>query len=654
MRYCLYLLLLTLPTFAQPITDLSKIKPIPPIAPDLPAEIKSELESAVKKLGDEIEKLKSELKGKPDLLALLPDIQIYHNALRYPLQYREPIDIKNARVALADGLARIGELRAGKPDWVNSTGPRGYVSRIDRSVQPYILLVPKDYDPADKKTRHRFDFWCHGRNENLMELVFLKSRSEWQPTHGFVVQLYGRYCCANKFAGEIDCLEVMDEVKRRYSVDENRMVMAGFSMGGAAAWQFAVHYTDLWAAATPGAGFSESREFLKIPQEQVDAMQPWQRALWHWYDCTDYAANLAMLPTVAYTGELDGQKQASDAMIKAMEFEGLKLERLIGPKTAHKYEPETKKQLEAKIAEIVSKGRDPFPQTLRFTTWTLRYNRMYWITLEGLEKHWERARVDAKINANTIHIKTTNVSALTINIPANLSKFGKNASVAISLDGTKLDAKTNETGGLHVLCAKSGTWGITTENTHATLRKRPGLQGPIDDAFLDSFIIVKPTGKPLHDATAAWASSECTHAIDHWRKQFRGEAIVRDDTQITEADIRDNNLILFGDPSSNAMIEKSIDRLPFKWTKDTLSIANKTHDPKTHMPALIYPNPLNPTRYIVLNSGFTFREFDYLNNARQTPRLPDWAIIDITTPPNAAAPGQLKDANFFTESWSTN
>ena len=56
------------------------------------------------------------------------------------------------------------------------------------------------------------------------------------------------------------------------------------------------------------------------------------------------------------------------------------------------------------------------------------------------------------------------------------------------------------------------------------------------------------------------------------------------------------------------------------------------------MPILIFPNPLNPERYVVLNSGFTFREYDYLNNARQVPKLPDWAVVDVTTPAVLARP----------------
>ena len=69
------------------------------------------------------------------------------------------------------------------------------------------------------------------------------------------------------------------------------------------------------------------------------------------------------------------------------------------------------------------------------------------------------------------------------------------------------------------------------------------------------------------------------------------------------------------------------------------------------MPVLIYPNPLNPKRYVVLNSGFTFREYDYLNNARQISKLPDYAVIDVDTPPSSRLPGTVATAGFFDEHW---
>jgi hypothetical protein len=69
------------------------------------------------------------------------------------------------------------------------------------------------------------------------------------------------------------------------------------------------------------------------------------------------------------------------------------------------------------------------------------------------------------------------------------------------------------------------------------------------------------------------------------------------------------------------------------------------------MPVLIHPNPLNPNRYVVVNSGFTYREYDYLNNARQVPKLPDWALIDINHPITSQRPGKIATAGFFDEQW---
>src|SRR5206468_3198847 len=69
------------------------------------------------------------------------------------------------------------------------------------------------------------------------------------------------------------------------------------------------------------------------------------------------------------------------------------------------------------------------------------------------------------------------------------------------------------------------------------LRKQPSLQGPIDDAFMDSFIFVQPTGRPMHEAVGKWSDAELERAIEHWRRQFRGEARVKKDSEIASADM---------------------------------------------------------------------------------------------------------------------
>jgi hypothetical protein len=163
--------------------------------------------------------------------------------------------------------------------------------------------------------------------------------------------------------------------------------------------------------------------------------------------------------------------------------------------------------------------------------------------------------------------------------------------------------------------------------------------------------MVKPTGEPRNKEVDGWVQREMTHAIEHWRKQFRGEARVKNDEAITDADIAAHNLILWGDPTSNKILAKIADKLPIRWGTDTIQLGDKSYPASSHVPVMIYPNPLNPKRYVVLNSGFTFREYDYLNNARQVPKLPDYAIIDIKVPVSSRAPGGIAAAGFFGENW---
>ena len=66
---------------------------------------------------------------------------------------------------------------------------------------------------------------------------------------------------------------------------------------------------------------------------------------------------------------------------------------------------------------------------------------------------------------------------------------------------------------------------------------------------------------------------------------------------------------------------------------------------------MIYPNALALGKYIVLNSGFTFREAAALNNSDQTPKLPDWALVDLRMPPGPKWPGKIVEAGFFDETW---
>ena len=169
--------------------------------------------------------------------------------------------------------------------------------------------------------------------------------------------------------------------------------------------------------------------------------------------------------------------------------------------------------------------------------------------------------------------------------------------------------------------------------------------------YLTAPIFVRPTGKPLNEKIGAWVESEWSRSIPQWRTVFRGDVRTVSDTAVTDEIQRDSNLILWGDPSSNAYLAKILERLPLTWTAEKVTIGHASYPGATHVPVLIFPNPLNPKRYIVLNSSFTFRQGANTTNALQTPNLPDWAIIDLNTPPSAKWPGLVVDAGFFDENW---
>ncbi len=573
---------------------------------------------------------------------------------------------------LRDGLKRAEQLLSGESPWTRQTGlvVRGFVSKLDNTVQPYGLVIPASYE-FDGPTRHRLDLWFHGRGETLSEVNFLDQRQKQigqiAPSDTIVLHPYGRYSNAFKLAGEVDVLEALDSVQHRYRIDDDRVVVRGFSMGGAGVWHMAVHHPDRWVAASPGAGFSETPAFLKAFQQEELDPPPYERTLWRLYDCTDWARNLVNCPTIAYSGELDRQKQAADIMAEALSREGLNLTHIIGPKTEHKLHPGSLAEIEHRLASIVHKGRERVPREIDFTTYTLRYNKLAWVTVEGLGEHWQPARVEARIvDDAAVVVKTKNVTALKLAMPSGYCPFSPQQAVALTIDGETLTAPVPET---------DRSWSVTVERkeagwrlatvmplsvTSATLTsptvtpptgKRHGQQGPIDDAFLDSFVFVRPTGKGRSETINRWVDRELQHAIDHWRRQMRGVARVIDDTQLDEATLASSNLVLWGDPQSNAVLRKVADQLPIQWTETDVVVGKDRYSSEHHVPVLIYPNPLNRERYVVINSSFTYREYDYLNNARQVPKLPDWAVIDVRTEANSRLPGKIVAADFFDESW---
>ena len=196
---------------------------------------------------------------------------------------------------------------------------------------------------------------------------------------------------------------------------------------------------------------------------------------------------------------------------------------------------------------VAVRGREPVPKHVRFTTWTLRYADCFWVRLEGLERHWERARVEGNLESDGIRLNTSNATALSLHFDAGLCPFDGFKPVKAVVDGVELElGKPESDRSFHARVErKDGRWRLANGLADVNgLEKRPGLQGPLDDAFLSRFLMVAPTGQPMNAAVGDWVDREFAHAQEHWRLQFRGDAPVK--KEVSDEDLAESNLILWG------------------------------------------------------------------------------------------------------------
>lgn len=585
---------------------------------------------------------------------LFPDAAIFSKAVEFALRHGEfyqPHDIERSIEMLKHGADRGRQLASGSTPWTRQSGRvvRGFRSRIDDSIQPYGLVISES---IDFEKRVPLYVWLHGRGDKQTDMHFIHERltrdGQIKPPGAIVLHPFGRHCLGFKSAGEIDVLEAIADVQKHYRIDPDRVVLIGFSMGGAGAWHIGAHYTDHFVAVSPGAGFAETARYTNLEREDYPAK--YEQQLWGVYDVPHYVRNLFNRPVIAYSGELDKQIQAARVMEAAFREQGRELTHIVGPGMGHEYHPESLDQIVQQLAAHVRNGRPESPASVSLQTRTLRYSRMDWLEVLRLERHWEDTRVDAQIaGPRRVRLTTRNVVAL------RLATWPKMNDVVVEIDG-QVVTTPDHLKSAAVLARREGAWSfVSADELDEGLSKRPGLQGPIDDVFLEEFLVVVPSGRARNEQVQNWVEAELDHFRTRWAGVFRGDVRVKTDKQVTDADIARFHMVVWGTPDSNELLRRIFDTEdtapPVKWKGNQIVAGDRSWPAGSHVPVLIYPHPLNPQRYLVVNSGPTFREAHDRTNSLQNPKLPDWAVIDLAQPPSATSPGRIAAAGFFDEHW---
>ncbi len=632
---------------ANAATRANRLHRLPPVGIEIPASARHALEQKLHAL----EAAAAPLAEDP----LWPDVAVLLKAVRYALvngEFYVPKDVEKAQELLQLAEARLADLRGHRPRWPRQSGVlvRGFISGIDGTPQPIGLEIPSGLDLAKPLP---LMVWLHGRGDKVTDLHFIDERmhkpGQLQPGGCIILHPFGRQCLGYQLAGEADVLEAIEAVKRAYRIDERRILLAGFSMGGAGAWHVGAHYADHWCGLHTGAGFVEVKRFMNLTPGQFPP--DYVQTLWGQYDVPDCVRNLFNIPVLAYSGELDKQKLAADIMAEAFQAEGKSLPQLIGPGMGHQYHRDALKEIDAWAHERMQEGQSAVHNSVHWQGRTLKYPKMFGLTVTGLKKHWEDSRVDAVWEGKKLKVTTKNVTRFSI-----VTTMAPPARAPVVVDSQSMALAAGTDLGKTVLWFEfmNGRWMMNAQLTAGRpggLRKLPDLQGPIDDAFTTAFIVVPPDKVSASAVREAFYQRELAYTARRWREVFRGELPLKLAGELTADDLKTKNLILFGEPATNRKMAELLAQTPVAWQSNELKLGAKSWKGESIVPLAIYPNPKQPGRYLVLNSGPTIREKSDASNALQTPQLPDWAVLDVSGPASGSAAGPVIDAGFFDEQW---
>jgi pimeloyl-ACP methyl ester carboxylesterase len=457
-------------------------------------------------------------------------------------------------------------------------------SRTDSSVQPYAIRLPREFS---RDRSYPVVIQLHGLN--FME-VLSGSRVRYQGMGGPVwiegdlkviyVQCFGRPSTFYRGMGEEDVLEVLDEVKRRFPVDADRVYVMGHSMGGSGSYTIGLHYPDLFGGIMPidaamgsmlaGGGAGGAGQNRPAPPSW---MEP-QIAIHTPAKLYPNARNVDVFFKNAGAGIQRRSTEFTDGIVAeggfstAESFPGMPHN--FGDSYAYAHF----------VTELIQHPIKRRPAEVKLYTNTLRYNRAYWVTVDRLTRHNADASVVATCDESSgIRIKTQNIDALTLRLDDAPAPKG----AALLVDDTTVVPSSS--GGVLSLSKQGGTWKAGPW-TSPDLTKRHGLQGPIDDAFNSRFLAVYGDG----DRDLAIAELDALRnpptVLD-----IHGDFPMKPAAQVTAQDVESSNLILFGTPQSNAVLRRIAGALPPDLLKPGDDGAQAV---------FVYPNPESPSRYVVV------------------------------------------------------
>ena len=497
---------------------------------------------------------------------------------------------------------------------------RSYRSELDGSLQSYSLVVPRDYT-----------------GEKPFPLIITLHGHGWyRPFQGhpqrvvqgvITVAPHGRGSIDYMLAAEGDVLAVLDDVVRDYKIDPARILLEGHSMGGTGSWQLGVHYPHRFAALAPVCGNADRRAWdawKPKHKTRAEPVPPRFAALrTHVLDTIDpitYAGNLLNLPVFAAHGARDdvvpvGHSRNMTAKLKTL---GCPADYAEFPYVRHWGFPNS--FYRQRWDWMMAQRRKASPARVRCKTASLRHGGAHWVRIERLVEPLAFAEIDARhLGAGRFEVTTKNVGAFTLDVrhvaqppsavwerPQARAPVPHTAEVVVDGQSVKAKGPTPT-----FVRSRRGNW--SDGRLPRSLAKRAGLEGPVGDVFLSSFLLVRGT-----TSEDAWEREvirrEVEARVHDWQRMYGCRPRTKDDTAVTDDDIARHNLVLYGGPDANAVTKRIARKLPIRIERDRIRVGRHSFRGGDVGAVLCYPNPLNRERYVAVLAGLSPEAMDQVNN----------------------------------------
>jgi poly(3-hydroxybutyrate) depolymerase len=526
---------------------------------------------------------------------------------------------------------------------------RAYRSKIDKKRQPYVLYVPRAY-AANKKARFPLVVTFHGLGFSPEETLRItlgqplkagqlsldKQPPIWtlRDPGVLVLAVNGYGSVGHRTLGEMDVLHALEEVKKSYRVDEERVSITGFSLGGTAAFVLPLHHPSLFAAAAPLCGYPNLRDFYAIKAKKKE---PWERILISQRAIVEYAENGRNIPMKVFHGAKDKPKR-SQLMVDRYRDLGYRVDFEVYEDLGHRIWHRAYR--EGGLLRWLSRQRRPsFPKRVTYRGRHRRYDGAHWVQLLAPENQDRPWSIDGRQSSKRVRITTSNVNAFSVRL--------KTLQKDVRVDGQAVDIASDVTS-LRFEKGGGGWTSVSNLNSRSG-SKRQGLSGPLDDIWNEGFVIVVGTQDPLQTEANLLAAKE----LRRFNYRTAVEIPIIQDVDISESMLRQTSLMLIGNPTSNSVTALAEAKLPLRFEKEALVFGGKRFVGTDVGVSLIYPSPFNGDRYVVLHAGVG--RIGTLS-ARNLPAfVPDYLVYDKRMRAQYGAKlldkRRVLEAGFFAADW---